>query len=415
MRIHLLQHMLTSYFGHWFNETLGWMAAARQAGIDLRVYGARDMTAEALAQTGARGVYGMTQDIAARFGVPSRYARKPEPHCQPLIDFMAWSEAFRLACHAVAEAGIAEDELLAVPFATIYEVHGTALWLDAVPAARRPSVLFHFHEPHHTWRIEPDRDRAKADFSLSRYAGRRLQALLPPQRVILTAHDPRLCALLQQALLVPCHLAPVMMHYGASEPAGAPGAGKGRPLLISMPGDFRKERGGLEVIEAFCALAERKREVRFLVQVRAEKEAIALRERFRRAASPARLEIQVGPTPQEQYLDQLTRSDIVFLPYRWERYAIRASGVFSEAVAYGLPVVVPANTWMADQLAAGRGAGETFAERTPGAMADALARAVERITELQESARLRSADWRRHQSIQSYLSRVVGLWHARPA
>jgi glycosyltransferase involved in cell wall biosynthesis len=409
MRIFLLQHMLASYFGHWFNETTGWIAAARAAGVELKVYGSTAMTPDVLRLTGARGVYVLTDDIVSRFGLPARFAGKPVEHCQPLIDFMAWSETFREACVAIGEDGIGADDLLAVPFATINEVHGMALWLEHVPAARRPAVLFNFHQPHHTWTVEQDRDRAKADFMFSRYAGLRLRALLPERRIINTAADPRLCKLMQQALTLTCHMAPLLMNYGDCGVRDAALPGK-RALTVSVMGDFRQEKGSLQVIDALSGMAQQCPDTRFFVQVRRAEEADALRRQLQRSAPAARLDAAVGPVSAERYADQLLRSDIAFLPYSWQRYAIRTSGVFAEALACGLPVVVPDNSWMSDQLAQGHGAGETFAEWTPKAMAGALLRAAERIDALHQQALVRSTAWRDAQSIHAYLPRALDLW-----
>jgi glycosyltransferase involved in cell wall biosynthesis len=409
MRVYLLQHMLASYFGHWFNETTGWIAAARAADVELKVYGSTAMTPDVVRLTGARGVYELTNDIVSRFGLPGRFAEKPAEYCQPLVDFMAWSETFREACVAIGKDGIGADDLLAVPFATINEVHGMALWLERVPAARRPAVLFNFHQPHHSWHVEQDRDRAKADFMFSRYAGLRLRALLPERRIIITAAEPRLGKLMQQALMLPCHITPMLMNYGdyGVRDAASP---RGRALTVSVMGDFRQEKGSLQVIDALSGMAQQRPDTRFFVQVRRAEEADALRRQLQRSAPAARLDAMVGPVSAECYADQLLRSDIAFLPYSWQRYAIRTSGVFAEALACGLPVVVPDNTWMSDQLAQGHGAGETFAEWTPQAMAGALLRAAERIDALHQQALVRSPAWRSAQSIHAYLPRVLGLW-----
>ncbi len=412
MRIHLLQHMLSDYAGHWCNETLGWIAAAREAAVDLQVYASATITPDVARLTGARGVYELTADIVSRIGLPGRFTKTPEEHSQPLINFMAWSETFREACGAINDPAIGPDDLLAVPFATLNEVHGMALWLESMPMGHRPAVLFNFHQPHYSWQVEHDRDHVRADFMFSRYAGRRLRALLPKQQIILTTAEPRLRNLLQHAFQLPCHMAPMLMNYCVHDTAQMQTmlAAGGRPLTISVMGDFREEKGSLQMIDALSGVAARIPDIRFFIQVRVASEADALRERLWRSAPGAQLDIQVGPSSTERYVDHLRRSDLVFLPYSWQRYAIRTSGVFAEALAYGLPVVVPARTWMADQLVLGHGAGEIFSEWTPAAMSDALLSAVQQIAALSERARSCSSRWRKNQSIKAYLPRIIGLW-----
>jgi len=52
----------------------------------------------------------------------------------------------------------------------------------------------------------------------------------------------------------------------------------------------------------------------------------------------------------DNYYEVLAEADIVVIPYQADRYAVRSSGVLVEALASGIPVVVPANTWMAKQV-----------------------------------------------------------------
>jgi len=51
------------------------------------------------------------------------------------------------------------------------------------------------------------------------------------------------------------------------------------------------------------------------------------------------------------YRRTLSEADLILLPYAVEAYRERTSGIFVEAVAAGKPVVVPAGTWMAGELA----------------------------------------------------------------
>ncbi|HEV3023975.1 MAG TPA: hypothetical protein VGX76_15980 [Pirellulales bacterium] len=55
------------------------------------------------------------------------------------------------------------------------------------------------------------------------------------------------------------------------------------------------------------------------------------------------------------YRRLLADSDVTLLPYEAAAYATRSSGVFADSLAAGVPVVVPAGTWMARQLSSGAG------------------------------------------------------------
>ena len=53
----------------------------------------------------------------------------------------------------------------------------------------------------------------------------------------------------------------------------------------------------------------------------------------------------------EEYWRMLGDSDIMLLPYSPERYFAQTSGICAEALAGGIPVVVPGGTWLARQFA----------------------------------------------------------------
>ncbi|HEV3341696.1 MAG TPA: hypothetical protein VG125_15120 [Pirellulales bacterium] len=56
----------------------------------------------------------------------------------------------------------------------------------------------------------------------------------------------------------------------------------------------------------------------------------------------------LGPT---NYRDLIVGADVAVLPYDRDNYYARSSGVFAETIAAGVPVVVPAGSWMALQFA----------------------------------------------------------------
>ena len=63
------------------------------------------------------------------------------------------------------------------------------------------------------------------------------------------------------------------------------------------------------------------------------------------------LELLESPVPIETYYSWLSRADIVALPYLSKKYNASTSGIFVEALCFGVPVICPADSWMADVLA----------------------------------------------------------------
>ena len=58
------------------------------------------------------------------------------------------------------------------------------------------------------------------------------------------------------------------------------------------------------------------------------------------------------PLSTEGYQDLLRNSDITLLPYDRNDYSARSSGILAESLAAGIPVIVPAGTWLSRQLPA---------------------------------------------------------------
>ncbi len=58
---------------------------------------------------------------------------------------------------------------------------------------------------------------------------------------------------------------------------------------------------------------------------------------------------------ENEYYSLLNISDVVLIPYDMGIYYANTSGIFTEAVSFGKPVIVTKNTWMSDNLSIGSG------------------------------------------------------------
>ncbi len=74
--------------------------------------------------------------------------------------------------------------------------------------------------------------------------------------------------------------------------------------------------------------------------------------RWQLLAQPRRLvQLELKPLDSERYRRMIVESDLLLVPYEPVAYYAGSSGIFAEALAAGVPVVCPATTWMARQLA----------------------------------------------------------------
>ncbi|MGH9909895.1 MAG: hypothetical protein ACRD32_04580, partial [Nitrososphaerales archaeon] len=63
-----------------------------------------------------------------------------------------------------------------------------------------------------------------------------------------------------------------------------------------------------------------------------------------------KVQLIYNPLSPEEYEKLLLSSNIVLLPYEPDHYYARSSGILAESLAVGIPVIVPAGTWMAGQF-----------------------------------------------------------------
>ncbi len=398
-----MQPMLRTGTGHPLNETLGWIDACKRRGISLRVFAHRQALARIVAQTGAEGVFGETEADIAAYVKPALYASTRDPHCQPLLEFRIASRAIT---RALGEAWRqATPDIAVFPWAYPAIMDGVAEWLSGVPAQARPNFVFNIVQPEAGWELDGERKQARGDFTLFRFTAKRLNALLPPQRLQFTAADERLCAVVAHAAEAECALAPLP----ASVPPDAELAQLKEPahsgVRIALLGESRDEKGGQLYAKIIEALTADQPQISFFVQVLDGAAAQAISAALAQRAVHA--VIHAGPLSRQDYFRQMVNSDLLLMPYTAAKYAMRASGIFTEGVSCGVPAVVPAGTWLSDRLNEGAGAGEIFARTEPGEIAAAAARALARLPQLRAQARAAMAGWRKRHSVEAYVDHVL--------
>lgn len=137
----------------------------------------------------------------------------------------------------------------------------------------------------------------------------------------------------------------------AKPPATAPA------LTIGYLGDARDEKGYPllpRIVDACTAGADAFSEVRFLFQsnfnVPGGEQGSAYAHGLLKQYDNDQVELVYGPFDSAAYQALLHRMDIVLIPYNSLNYSARSSGVLMEALSLGLPVLVPAGSWMAGLL-----------------------------------------------------------------
>jgi glycosyltransferase involved in cell wall biosynthesis len=89
-----------------------------------------------------------------------------------------------------------------------------------------------------------------------------------------------------------------------------------------------------------------------------------------------RVRLIEGVLESYAYYKESEALDITLLPYDPIKFGLRGSGIFTESIVAGRPIVAAEGTWAARGIERGEAEGERFAPYTAGAFADAIERLV---------------------------------------
>ncbi len=198
-------------------------------------------------------------------------------------------------------------------------------------------------------------------------------------------------------------------------PFGAPLAARERPhdgkVRLGFLGDSRCDKGFHLLPEAIALCQAATSDAEFLVQIHHggwEQRAVAA-ERALRTFRGVRL--AEGVLTAGGYQDLMREADIMLLPYDPQIFGLRGSGVFTEAVAAGLPLIASEGTFAAASIESEDAEGEIFAPYTGEALAGAILRLLARLASAQAQAKARALAFARAHSGEAFAD--VLLAHAR--
>ncbi len=119
-----------------------------------------------------------------------------------------------------------------------------------------------------------------------------------------------------------------------------------------------------------------------------------------------------GVLSSEDYAAWTGRTDVMLLPHDPVSFgAMRASGIFTESVAAGRPVVASRGTFAGTSVENNQAEGEVFAPHTSEALAAAIVRLMPRLPACKARAAERAQDFARGHSPSAYID--VLLAHAK--
>jgi glycosyltransferase involved in cell wall biosynthesis len=188
-------------------------------------------------------------------------------------------------------------------------------------------------------------------------------------------------------------------------------------MIVSFLAGARLERGAAlvpEVVKQSAAFG-----VRFMIQ--AVERATSGPGSVRRTIAADSLRVlkehpsvrfHEGPLPRDEYNDWIAQS-VVLLPYSPDRYKSRPSGVYLEAKGFGAPVIVPAGTWMAEEVARLRN-GLVFEEYSVESIVRCIAQAQTELPALRQRAMACAAQHQREHGADRCVDAIEALFDVGP-
>jgi glycosyltransferase involved in cell wall biosynthesis len=180
-------------------------------------------------------------------------------------------------------------------------------------------------------------------------------------------------------------------------------------LTLVYLGDARTEKGYQHlpnVVEALWPDYLAMGKVRFVIQSNYTingLEGPVLQAKLRLSQYPQkRVKLIDQALTPEEYYQLLVSADLVILPYDPVNYQ-RTSGVLTEALAAGKPVVVPANSWLAEQVDASRAG----IYQDPQDLPQTVIKALENLDDLAIAAQEFAPQWKTQQSPDRFIDALT--------
>lgn len=111
---------------------------------------------------------------------------------------------------------------------------------------------------------------------------------------------------------------------------------------------------------------------------------------------------------EDAYDDLLAETNLVLLPYTGISYKAHSSGILVEAMSYGLPCIVPQNTWMESELNR-TGGGVAFDPRDPEDLAKSVCRLLEDFSSHDALAKKGAKEMKYRHGAQAQAAEIVKL------
>jgi hypothetical protein len=300
-----------------------------------------------------------------------------------------WLNCFDSSVRVTAEdlqrlQGILPDDIIYLNSAQPAQLMALVKWSKSLPTERRPHIVMEFgtdpgvdidfgaegNPGKFTLRLRDYRNDPRAMF----YRHAACQLAEPDlARFHMTTFDTSASAIYALLLGRPVGVLPLpqFAHASVTSRVGR------RPITVSVLGHQRQDKGYHLMPQIARLLLAHEADVNLLVHNGAPEVMPRVQQEMRaHAAVESRLTLNEQTAGPELWQDLLRRSDLILCPYEPARFIASYSAVATEALANGIPLVVPANTSLSRLLDRYGGPGTAFESYDSAGIVAATRRAL---------------------------------------
>ncbi|UJX41489.1 radical SAM protein [Desulfovibrio sp. JY] len=327
-RLIVFDHGLRFLAGHHFAYDLGVLKECMKRELPVEFYVYADCQPEAVQVLRAKAVL-----------MPCQYtSQSSDEYCSCLEDFLLSGTMTEYNLFKNLRNDLEPTDVVFVHTAHPQIVRGIAAWYKSLARDRRPYLCLKFQN--HCYRYVAVEYRALMR-SIFRLA---LKPFLDEEKVFCAASNRLIASQIRRVAEKPCPVFPVPLQFEVPAKPYKSRAEKGG-LVIGYAGEGREEQGVSLLPDVIEALLPSYPDVTFVVQLACRYTGTATMARLHGLGERVRVleNCYVGA----DFHRLLASFDALVLPYRPGNYVERSSQIVIEAMALGLPLIVPRGTSLA--------------------------------------------------------------------
>ena len=415
MDIVLIANGLTSRGEHSYRLIEEVRAALARRVIGCHVYAARSLDPAIVEEKIAipHFKYSLYDSIGPRVpdslaGVLERWWKDAKRVLSYPPEFLTWKVLNRSFCHdleALPPDHRRADQLLVITAICQNQLAGVIDFMRARPLESLPHVVCQLmFLPNWT----PWERPAQFGDAYYREAFQRAAPLIG-RKLFFTTENESIAKIYRKRYGIEAKILPVPLAVARSDNHA------GRTIRLGFFGYSKVSKGFHLLPEAASICQNAGLDVEFHIQVHHSQWERATVSAERKLRNLSNVRLIEGELRSADYIAETNKADVVLLPYDPILFGTRGSGIFTEAVSAGRPIIASDGTFAAESIRIGEAQGEIFAPYSVDELANAIARILPRISTIRARAEAQAATFASRHSGEAYADVLLSLTQSAPS